>query len=69
MRDFLRPVKREEIVNKYQQTFSSSYPKAVDFADEDYQKDKDEADKAAEEYGYSLAGFRLGRAVFSTKKR
>lgn len=56
-------------MNKYQQAFSQSFPKAVDFAQSEYEKDKELAEIAATENSYFLAGIRLGRAVFSSKPR
>lgn len=47
--------------------FSKAHPKAIDFTQGEYEGAKDEFDAIATRYGYSLAGFRLGRAVFTTK--
>lgn len=47
--------------------FAESYPKAVDIDQGDYQADQAAYDAAALASGYRLAGFRLERAVFTTK--
>jgi len=47
--------------------FMEAYPKAIDFDEEEYLADRDAADLFAVAHGYRLAGYRLGRAVFTTK--
>lgn len=47
--------------------FAESYPRAVDIGEDDYRAKQAEYDAAATAAGYRLAGFRLQRAVFSTK--
>ncbi len=47
--------------------FAESYPRAVDINEDDYRAKQAEYDAAATASGYRLAGFRLHRAVFSTK--
>ena len=49
------------------EAFAKSYPKAIDFPQAEYEREKTEFDRIAAEYGYRLAGFRLQRAVFTTK--
>jgi len=51
----------------YAELFARSYPKAVDVLEAEYLKDKAEADSAAASAGYRLAGYRQGRAVFTSK--
>ena len=51
----------------YSEIFAKAHPRAVDVSESEYLKAKDEADAAAAKAGYRLAGFRLGRAVFTTK--
>ncbi len=41
--------------------------KAVDFPQAEYERNKAEFDRLAEQHGYRLAGFRLDRAVFTSK--
>lgn len=47
--------------------FAESYPRAVDIDENIYKADQAEYDAAATASGYRLAGFRLHRAVFTTK--
>lgn len=47
--------------------FADAYPRAVDIPQSVYHAEKDAYDAAATAAGYRLAGFRLERAVFSTK--
>lgn len=47
--------------------FAKADQKAVDFPQAEYERDKAEMDRIAEQNGYRLAGFRLQRAVFTTK--
>ena len=48
--------------------FAAGHPKAVDFPLSEIENSAPEDFKAAaEEYGYRLAGTRLGRWVFTTK--
>lgn len=49
--------------------FCAAHPKAIDFPQKEYEAEKDDFDSIASEFGYQLAGFRLERAVFSTKKK
>lgn len=51
----------------YAELFNRAYPKAVDFVESEYLRDKEAADSAALSAGYRFAGYRLGRAVFTTK--
>lgn len=48
--------------------FCSAHPKAVDFPQKEYEDEKGDFDSVAAEFGYRLAGCRLQRAVFTTKK-
>lgn len=47
--------------------FARSQPRAVDFTQAEYEGDKEQFEEIAVKHGYRLAGFRLGRAVFTTK--
>ena len=47
--------------------FADAYPQAVDIPQGDYEAMQAEYDAAALASGYRLAGFRLERAVFTTK--
>lgn len=47
--------------------FTSAHPKAVDLPQAEYDQNKAAVDAAADAAGYRLAGFRLQRAVFTTK--
>jgi hypothetical protein len=47
--------------------FSESYPRAVDVDQDEYKANQAEFDAAALASGYRLAGYRLSRAVFTTK--
>lgn len=47
--------------------FAESYPRAVDIDESLYKSDQTAYDAAATASGYRLAGFRLHRAVFTTK--
>lgn len=49
--------------------FLASFPKAIDIAQKEYEAAKAEWDSAAASSGYRLAGFRLDRAVFTTKPK
>jgi len=51
----------------WNEAFEGAYPKAIDFDEEEYLADRDNADLYAVANGYRLAGYRLGRAVFTTK--
>lgn len=51
----------------YQEQFEKRFPKAIDFLELEYLKARTEIDEAAVAAGYRFAGWRLGRAVFSTK--
>lgn len=55
----------DQAINGY---FSGAYPKALDFSQVDYEAKKDIFDRIAAQHGYRLAGYRLGRAVFTTKQ-
>lgn len=48
--------------------FASSSPKAIDFPQTEYEASQADFDSIAAQFGYRLAGFRLRRAVFTTKK-
>jgi len=50
------------------ETFSNAKPHAVDFPQADYESRKAVYDTIANAHGYRLAGFRLKRAVFTTKQ-
>lgn len=52
----------------YAEMFAKAHPKAVDFLESEYLKNRAEADDAAAKAGYRMAGFRLGRAVFTSKE-
>lgn len=47
--------------------FAEALQKAVDFPESEYRDNKAEMDRIAGLNGYRLAGFRLGRAVFTSK--
>lgn len=47
--------------------FTAAHPRAVDFPETEYKADPDTYDEIAADRGYRLAGFRLYRAVFTTK--
>ena len=51
----------------YAELFARAYPKAIYFLETEYLTNKAAADEAAVTAGYRLAGYRLGRACFSTK--
>jgi hypothetical protein len=48
--------------------FAAAHPKAVDFPEADFYALQPGISEAAQAYGYRLAGFRLKRAVFTTKE-
>lgn len=48
--------------------FAAAHPKAFDIPASEYERVKADYDRAAAHHGYRLAGLRLGRAVFTTKK-
>ena len=56
-------MKPEEKVAELRAAFFAAHPKAIDFPE----ADADAASEVAPEYGYRLAGKRLGRVVFTTK--
>jgi hypothetical protein len=47
--------------------FAGKYPKPVDFQQAEFEANSQEMTRIALEAGYQFVGFRLGRAVFSTK--
>lgn len=47
--------------------FTDSYPVAVDFSQNEYDAQKVEISRLARESGYRFVGYRLARAVFTTK--
>ena len=49
--------------------FAAAHNKAVDFAQADYDSRRAVFDEAAAAHGYRLAGYRLGRAVFTSKEK
>lgn len=51
----------------YAEVFTAAHPKPVDFPQSEYEANVIEIDVAATEAGYRLAGYRLRRAVFTTK--
>lgn len=51
----------------YAQAFIDADQKALDFVELEYLMAKVEIDEAAAANGYRLAGYRQGRAVFTTK--
>lgn len=55
----------EQAINGH---FSAAHPRALDFSQVDYEAKKDIFDRIAAQHGYRLAGYRLGRAVFTTKQ-
>ncbi len=48
--------------------FCAAQPKSVDFPQPEYEAEKADFDSIGADFGYRLAGFRLQRAVFTTKK-
>jgi len=50
------------------ETFNNAKPHPVDFPQADYESRKAVYDTIADAHGYRLAGFRLKRAVFTTKQ-
>jgi hypothetical protein len=56
-------------MKSYFEPFAKQHPKPVYLSEDEYAQYKSQIDEAAKEYGYQLAGFRLKKAVFSTKKR
>lgn len=48
--------------------FCAAQPKAVDVPQPEYEGEKADFDSIAAEFGYRMAGIRLERAVFTTKK-
>lgn len=51
----------------YDKLFSDAYPKVVDMPEAEYRANKGSVETAAINHGYRLRGFRLNRAVFTTK--
>lgn len=49
--------------------FLANFPKPVHIPEEEYAKNAYDIDKIALARGYRLAGIRLKRAVFSTKRK
>lgn len=49
------------------EAFAASHPKSVDFPETDFYSLQPAISEAAAAFGYRLAGFRLKRAVFTTK--
>jgi hypothetical protein len=49
------------------EAFAAAHPKAVDFYETDFYALQPAISDAAAAFGYRLAGFRLKRAVFTTK--
>jgi hypothetical protein len=52
----------------FAEIFAATHPKAVYLLQTEYDAEKEAAEQAASEYGYRLAGLRLGWAVFTTKE-
>lgn len=53
----------------FKAAFVDAHPMSVDFAEQDYRALEAEVSGIAHDMGYRLAGYRLGRAVFTTKPR
>lgn len=53
----------------YAEQFAKAFPKALDFHESEYKQHEQEILRAATENGYRLAGFRLRRAVFTSKPK
>lgn len=49
------------------EAFKAAHPKAIDFAEAEYNEGRESMLTIAEQHGYRLAGVRHGRAVFTTK--
>lgn len=47
--------------------FAAAHPRAIDFPEADFYALQPAISEAAAGFGYRLAGFRLKRAVFTTK--
>lgn len=50
------------------EAFTAAHPRALDFPQAEYEADKGLVDRVAADQGYRLAGYRLNRAVFTTKQ-
>lgn len=48
--------------------FAAAHPRAIDFQEKDFYALQPGISEAAAAFGYRLAGFRLKRAVFTTKE-
>ncbi len=49
--------------------FAAKQPKPVDFPAAEFEKNQFEMERIAADAGYRFVGFRMGRAVFSTKQK
>lgn len=53
--------------DQIEDVFKAAKPRAVDFPESEYKAMDSEIDAMARKHGYRLAGYRLGRAVFTSK--